>query len=66
MGPESIGLEGLSDTVGSEIGVLPAVCAVTGLLAPVAVPCGCAVVGLGGVVVAFAVTADEEELVDDI
>lgn len=66
VGPKSVCFEGLSDAVGGEIGVLPAVGAVAGLLAPVAIPGGCAVVGLGGVVVAFAVAADEEELVSGV
>jgi hypothetical protein len=60
VGPECVGLEGLRDAIGSEISVFPAVCAVAGLLAPVAVPGWSAVVGLSGVVVAFAVAADEE------
>lgn len=66
MGPEGVGFEGLSNAVGSEIGVLPAVGTVASLLAPVAVPGGCAVVGLGCVVVAFAVAANEEEFIRDI
>jgi hypothetical protein len=63
VGPECVGFEGLRDAIGSEISVFPAVCAVAGLLAPVAVPGWSAVVGLSCVVVAFAVAADEEEFV---
>jgi len=64
--PKSVGFEGLSDSVGGEIGVLPAVGAVAGLLAPVAVPGRSSVVGLSCVVVAFAVAADEEEFVGSV
>lgn len=66
VGPESVGFEGLSNAVGREVGVLPAVGAVAGLLAPVTVPGGCAVVSLSSVVVAFAVTSNEKEFVGSV
>ena len=66
MRPKSVGFEGLGNAVGGEISVLPAVCAIADLLTPVAVPGGSAVVGLGCVVVAFAVAADEKEFVGSV
>ena len=59
MAPEGIGFEGLSDAVGSEVGIFPAIGRIAGLLTPVAVPSGSSIVGLCGVVVAFSVTTDE-------
>jgi hypothetical protein len=65
-GPECVGFDGLSDAVRSEVSILPAVGAVASLLTPVAVPGCIAVVGLSGVMIAFAMAADEEEFVCNV
>lgn len=61
--PELVDVLGLDDAFGGEVRIGPGYGGVAVFLGPVAVPGGCAEVGFCRVVVAFAVTSEEEQSV---
>lgn len=64
--PEFVGHQSLGDAVVGQFGVSPGCCSVADKKGPVTVPGGSTIVGLGGVVPAFTVSAQEQDFVVNV